>query len=60
MANRDFFRRLGLAAEVATPTLTKLKQPEIVRRLLLSVTIQRRGWQRPLTAEIGRAVESGF
>ena len=34
MANRDFFRRLGLADEVAEPTLAKLRQPKNIRRLL--------------------------
>jgi membrane fusion protein (multidrug efflux system) len=37
MANRDFFRRLGLADEVAAPTLAKLKQPKTLRRLLLAL-----------------------
>ncbi len=37
MANRDFFRRLGLADEVAAPTLAKLRQPKTVRRLLLAL-----------------------
>ena len=37
MANRDFFRRLGLADEVAAPTLAKLRQPKTVRRLLLTL-----------------------
>ncbi len=37
MANRDFFRRLGLADEVAAPTLTKLRQPRNLRRLLLAL-----------------------
>ena len=37
MANRDFFRRLGLADEVAAPTLARLKQPKTVRRLLLTL-----------------------
>ncbi len=36
MANRDFFRRLGLADEVAAPALAKLRQPKIRRRLLLA------------------------
>src|SRR5262245_40883921 len=36
MANRDFFRRLGLADEVAAPTLAKLKQPKNLRRALLA------------------------
>jgi membrane fusion protein (multidrug efflux system) len=35
MANRDFFRRLGLADEVAVSTLAKLKQPKTLRRILL-------------------------
>lgn len=35
MANRDFFRRLGLADEVAAPTLAKLRQPRTLRRILL-------------------------
>ncbi len=35
MANRDFFRRLGLADEVAVSTIARLKQPKTVRRLLL-------------------------
>jgi membrane fusion protein, multidrug efflux system len=37
MANRDFFRRLGLADEVAAPTLAKLRQPKTLRRLLLAL-----------------------
>jgi membrane fusion protein (multidrug efflux system) len=41
MANRDFFRRLGLADEVAAPTLAptlaKLKQPKTLRRFLLAL-----------------------
>src|SRR5215470_11535730 len=37
MANRDFFRRLGLADEVAVSTLAKLKQPKILRRALLTL-----------------------
>jgi membrane fusion protein (multidrug efflux system) len=37
MANRDFFRRLGLADEVAAPTFAKLKQPRNLRRLLLAL-----------------------
>jgi membrane fusion protein, multidrug efflux system len=37
MANRDFFRRLGLADEVAAPTLTRLKQPKNLRRALLAL-----------------------
>jgi membrane fusion protein (multidrug efflux system) len=37
MANRDFFRRLGLADEVAAPTLAKLRQPRNLRRLLLAL-----------------------
>ena len=36
MANRDFFRRLGLADEVAAPTLAKLKHPKTLRRVLLT------------------------
>jgi membrane fusion protein (multidrug efflux system) len=36
MANRDFFRRLGLADEVAAPTLARLRQPKTLRRLLLA------------------------
>src|SRR5216684_5372096 len=36
MANRDFFRRLGLADEVAAPTLAKLRHPKTLRRLLLT------------------------
>jgi membrane fusion protein, multidrug efflux system len=36
MANRDFFRRLSLADEVAAPTLAKLKQPKTLRRALLT------------------------
>jgi membrane fusion protein (multidrug efflux system) len=32
MANRDFFRRLGLADEVAAPALAKLKQPKTLPR----------------------------
>ena len=35
MANRDFFRRLGLADEVALSTLAKLRQPRTLRRVLL-------------------------
>jgi membrane fusion protein (multidrug efflux system) len=39
VANRSFFRRLGLADEVAAPTLAptlaKLKQPRVLRRVLL-------------------------
>ena len=35
MANRDFFRRLGLADEIAAPTLARLRQPKTLRRLLL-------------------------
>src|SRR6266850_5575883 len=37
MANRDFFRRLGLADEVAVSTLAKLKQPKTLRRILLTL-----------------------
>src|SRR5712671_5464629 len=37
MANRDFFRRLGLADEVAAPTLAKLREPKTLRRLLLAL-----------------------
>jgi len=37
MANRDFFRRLGLADEVATPTLARLRQPRTLRRVLLAL-----------------------
>src|SRR5262245_17963989 len=41
MANRDFFRRLGLADEVAAPTIAKLgarlKNPRNLRRLLLAL-----------------------
>lgn len=37
MANREFFRRLGLADEVAAPTLARLKQPKNIRRLLLAL-----------------------
>jgi membrane fusion protein (multidrug efflux system) len=37
MANRDFFRRLGLADEVAGPTLARLRQPKNVRRLLMAL-----------------------
>jgi membrane fusion protein (multidrug efflux system) len=37
MANRDFSRRLGLADEVAAPTLAKLRQPKTLRRLLLAL-----------------------
>jgi membrane fusion protein (multidrug efflux system) len=36
MANRAFFRRRGLADEVAAPTLAKLKQPRTLRRVLLT------------------------
>ncbi len=36
MANRAFFRRRGLADEVAAPTLAKLKQPKTLRRVLLT------------------------
>src|SRR5262249_3036960 len=35
MANRSVSRRLGLADEVAAPTLAKLKQPRTLRRALL-------------------------
>ena len=41
MANRDFFRRLGFADEVAAPAITKLgaklKSPRNLRRLLLAL-----------------------
>ena len=37
MANRDFFRRLGLADEVAAPTLARLRQPRTLRRVLLAL-----------------------
>ena len=37
MANRSFFRRLGLADEVAAPSIAKLKQPRTLRRLLLAL-----------------------
>ena len=37
MANRDFFRRLGLADEVAASTITRLKQPKTLRRVLLAL-----------------------
>ena len=41
MANRDFFRRLGLADEVAAPAIAKLgaklKSPRNLRRLLLAL-----------------------
>lgn len=37
MANRDFFRRLGLADEVAAPALAQLRQPRNIRRLLLAL-----------------------
>jgi len=37
MANRDFFRRLGLADEVAAPTLAKLTQPRNLRLALLAL-----------------------
>ncbi|MEA2811636.1 MAG: hypothetical protein QOJ17_5777, partial [Rhodospirillaceae bacterium] len=37
MANRAFFRRLGLADEVATSTLAKLRQPKTLRRVLLTL-----------------------
>jgi membrane fusion protein (multidrug efflux system) len=36
MANRNLFRRLGLADEVAAPTLAKLRQPRTLRRVLLA------------------------
>ena len=36
MANRDFFRRLGAADEIAVSTLAKLKQPKTLRRVLLT------------------------
>jgi membrane fusion protein (multidrug efflux system) len=36
MANRNLFRRLGLADEVAGPGRATLKQPKTVRRLLLA------------------------
>src|SRR5258708_15479985 len=36
MANRDFFRRLGLADEVTAPTLAKLRHPKTLRRVLLT------------------------
>jgi membrane fusion protein (multidrug efflux system) len=36
MANRAFFRRRGLADEVAAPTLAKLRQPKTLRRMLLT------------------------
>jgi membrane fusion protein, multidrug efflux system len=36
MANRNLFRRLGLADEVAAPSLAKLKQPKTLRRMLLT------------------------
>jgi membrane fusion protein (multidrug efflux system) len=40
MANRNLFRRLGLADEVAAPTLgpalAKLRQPKTLRRVLLT------------------------
>ena len=36
MANRDFFRRLGQADEVAASTLARLRQPKALRRLLLA------------------------
>jgi membrane fusion protein (multidrug efflux system) len=35
MANRDFFRRLGAADEIAVSTLARLKQPKTLRRVLL-------------------------
>src|ERR1041384_7907526 len=37
MANRDFFRRLGLADEVAAPTLARLRQTRSLRRALLAL-----------------------
>lgn len=38
MPNRDFFRRrLGLADEVAAPTLARLRHPKTLRRLLLAL-----------------------
>jgi membrane fusion protein (multidrug efflux system) len=37
MANRDFFRRLGLADEVAAPRLAKLRNPRTLRRVLLTL-----------------------
>src|SRR5262249_59845700 len=37
MANRDFFRRLGLADEVAVSTIARLRQPRNLRRLLLAL-----------------------
>ena len=36
MANRDFFRRLGHADEVAASTLARLRQRKTLRRLLLA------------------------
>ncbi len=36
MANRDFFRRRGLADEVAAPTLAKLRHLKTLRRVLLT------------------------
>jgi membrane fusion protein (multidrug efflux system) len=36
MANRDFFRRLGQADEVAVTALARLKQPRTLRRVLLA------------------------
>jgi membrane fusion protein (multidrug efflux system) len=36
MANRNLFRRLGLADEVAAPSLAKLRQPRTLRRMLLA------------------------
>jgi hypothetical protein len=49
MANRDFFRRLGLADEVAAPTLAKLRQPKTLRRLLLAL-----GHTREHRRELGK------
>lgn len=37
MANRDFFRRLGVADEVAASTIARLKQPKTLRRVLLAL-----------------------
>src|SRR5260370_23879278 len=36
MATWDFFRRLGLAGEVAAPTLAKLRHPKTLRRVVLT------------------------
>ena len=36
MANRNQFRRLGLADEVAAPALAKLRHPKTLRRVLLT------------------------